>query len=411
MDTAKDIIPSSLIYEVLDPIIFKMQTHDIDQVSLIINDAKQDRLLRSGEAVLLLDQATKEELQIDAQFKPSLKARPAMSESEFTATDTEVVLKALEKTRDAERMPLPSNEGQFQCCHREYVKRGTGRDRKSALVRCKNLAVVNDLRCPIHLGTSVAKQKDIQHLLVSEEEKKSERVYHVMKGVQITLLASTESLRHRHPMSMAPPDLEHAKDYALTRKLVTQFQELYQKIQKHEKCPQPMKFPEGKFVLDYGGLPEGRSWEQVYEWVKFSVEELAHGQDIQQVTDWNLWTEFWYKQSKSYGWMQFTAGASEFLPESKDSWVQDTKPRPVEYNAVYYNYEAPTNNERLYDYTAPVSIKKYQLNKNITKTSEAIQSAQANHQQQLPCLSLRRESRCETQCCRSITHQRNSIFQ
>ena len=357
VETAAQIIPESLIFEVLDPIVFQMQGYDKDRVALIITDGKSDQMLRSGEAVLLLDQATKEELKVDAQFKPSLKARPTMSESEFTATDTEVVLKALEKTRDAERMPLPSHEGQFRCCHREYVKRGTGKDKKNVLVRCKNLAVVNDLRCPIHLGTSVAKQKDIQHLLISEEEKKSERVYHVMKGITITLLASTESLRQRHPMSMAPPDLEHAKDYELAKKLVSQFQETYVKMKRHKNDVNPMKFPEGKFILEYGGLPEGRTWEQVMEWVKYSVEELSPSQNINFTPDWNRWTEFWYKQSKSYGWMQFVAGASEHLPESPDSWVQDTKPKPVDGNAVYYNFEAPTNGEKLFDYTAPVSTK------------------------------------------------------
>ena len=348
-------MPGSLIFELLDPLIFRLNSTDRELLSLMIDEGDSQQLLRTGEAVLLLDEATKAELKVEAQFKPSLKARPAVSESEFTATDTELVLQALERTRDAERMPLPSLEGQFQCCHREYIKRGTGKDRRYVAIRCKNMAVVNDLRCPIHLGTSVARQKDIQHLLVSEEEKKLERDYHIMKGVKITLLASTESLRQRHPMVMAPPDLEHAKDYGMVKQLVSQFQELHTKMKRHENDANPMKFPEGKFVLDYGGLPDGRTWEQVYEWVKFSVEELSHSQDCSTISDWNLWTEFIYKQSKSYGWMQFPGGLDEFLPESADSWVQDTKPREIVGNAVYYNFEAPTNRERLFDFTAPVS--------------------------------------------------------
>ena len=344
-----------MIYEILDPIIFRVEKHDKDQFALVIHQGKEDQRLRTGEAVLLLDEATKERLNVESQFKPSLKAMPSISESEFTATDTETVLKALESTRDAERMPLPSLDGSFQCTYREYIKRGSGRDRKMVSVRCRNKAVVNDLRCPLHLGTSVAKQRDIQHLLVSEEEKKAERLYPIMKGVTITLLASTDSLRQRHPMSLAPPDLEHAKDYGLTKKLVTQFQELYKKMQRHQNDQNPMKFPEGKFVLEFGGRKDGLTWEQVYDWVIYSVEELSHNQNAAHTNDWNLWTEWQYKRSKSYGWNQFPEGASEFLPESENSWVQDTKPRPVAGNAVYYNYEAPTNREKLFDYTAPVS--------------------------------------------------------
>ena len=92
------IITPSLIYEVLDPIIFSINTADHEQFALRISGNDDGKMLRTGEAVILLDEPAKEQMRVDAQFRPCLRSVPTMTESEFTATDTETVLQALRRT-------------------------------------------------------------------------------------------------------------------------------------------------------------------------------------------------------------------------------------------------------------------------------------------------------------------------
>ena len=219
----------SLIYETLDPIIFAINSADHEQFALRISGNNTECLLRTGEAVIMLDEPAKEQLKIEAQFRPCLRSMPTMTESEFTATDTETVLQALERTREGERMPLPPLEGHFQCCHTEAVKVGSGANRRQVKVRCKNMAALNELRCPIHAGMGSLNQKEIQHLLLSEEEKRAERTYWLMNDISITLTAPTESSKNRHPMSMAPPDIQHHRDYEIAKALVTKMQRTHEK--------------------------------------------------------------------------------------------------------------------------------------------------------------------------------------
>ena len=201
----------------------------MDQIALRISGEDNQCLLRSGEAVIMLDEPAKEQLKIEAQFRPCLRSMPTMTESEFTATDTETVLQALERTRKGEKMPQQPLEGHFQCCHTEAVKVGTGANRRQVKVRCKNMAALNELRCPIHAGMGSLNQKDIQHLLVSEEEKRAERTYWLMYDMNIILLAPTESSKNRHPMSMAPPDIQQQRDYEIAKALVTKMQRTHER--------------------------------------------------------------------------------------------------------------------------------------------------------------------------------------
>ena len=76
-----------------------------------------------------------------------------------------------------------------------------------------------------------------------------------------------------------------------------------------------MKFPESEFRLEYGSSGAHASWEDAFEWVKFAITEIAPDQKLPK--DWNKWTEFVYRQSKQYGWYQYTEGEQEFLPQSK----------------------------------------------------------------------------------------------
>ena len=255
VETAQEFLSPDLIYEVLDPILFEPtggDPFDREYFQLRITQFHDTHVLRTGEAVLLLDEKSKETMRIDAQFRPCLRTLPTMSDSEFTATDAETVLKALERTRKSESMPRPMLEGEYQCCHIESIKVGAGSNRRNARTRCKNKAAINDLRCPIHIGSSVISQKDIQHLLVSEEEKQAQRTYHLMHRVHIVMLAPIISSNHRHPMSMEVPDTVHEKDYEMTRLLVSKFQKTHAKLAKHmfDKCP--MKFPEPEYRLEFG---------------------------------------------------------------------------------------------------------------------------------------------------------------
>ena len=131
-------------------------------------------------------------------------------------------------------MPLPALEGFLQCCHYELVKTGTGTNRRNVRTRCKNKAALNELRCPIHAGMGMLHKQDVQHLLVSEEEKRAERPYPLMFDVQITLSTPTESTtKNRHPMSMAPPDILHAKDFEITKMLIAKLQKTQIGYQNH----------------------------------------------------------------------------------------------------------------------------------------------------------------------------------
>ena len=97
------------------------------------------------------------------------------------------------------------------------------------------------------------------------------------------------------------------------------------------------------------------AWEHAFEWVKFSIQEISPGQMLP--SDWNLWTEFIYKSSKQYGWFQFPKGESEFMPESRESWVQSSNPQILDGSPVYYNAKAKTNGVHLFDYSKPVRPK------------------------------------------------------
>ena len=217
-----------MIYETLDPIIFQINTADHEQFALRIS-AENNLFLRTGEAVILLDEPAKEQMRVDAQFRPCLRTLPTMTDSEFTATDAETVLQALRRTREGESMPLPPLEGHLQCCHFEFVKVGTGANRRNVRTRCKNMAALNELRCPIHAGMGMLHKQDIQHLLVPEAEKLAERAYPLMFEIHVTLLSPTESTKNRHPMSMAPPDIQHAKEYELTKLLIAKMQKTHEK--------------------------------------------------------------------------------------------------------------------------------------------------------------------------------------
>lgn len=208
---------------------FQINTADHEQFALRISGNSPECLLRTGEAVMLLDEPAKERLRVEAQFRPCLRVMPSMTESEFTATDTETVLQALEKTRTGEQLPLPPLEGHFQCCQTEMVKVGTGANRRQHRVRCKNRAALNELRCPIHAGLASINQKDIQHLLISEAEREAERCYWIMNDISITLLAPTESSKNRHPMSMAPPDIQQHREMEITRSLILKMQKTHEK--------------------------------------------------------------------------------------------------------------------------------------------------------------------------------------
>lgn len=126
-------------------------------------------------------------------------------------------------------MPVPPLEGLLQCCHFEFVKVGTGANRRNVRTRCKNMAALNELRCPIHSGMGMLHKNDIQHLLVPESEKAAERTLPLMYDVQVTLLAPTQSTNIRHPMSMAPPDIQHAKEFELTKILLSKLQKTHDK--------------------------------------------------------------------------------------------------------------------------------------------------------------------------------------
>ena len=307
------------ILQVLDPILFSIQDTDQEQRELRIDEQKEDQLLRSGEAVMLMNEMDKQRIKVDAQFRPYIRKMPTMSESEFTATDTEAVLQVLERTRQAETLPSASLEGKFQCCHIETMKMGTGARRKATKVRCQNMAALNELRCPIHAGLEVLHQKDIQHLLVSDAERGSQRTYFLMKDVYVIISTPIESSKLRHPMSMASPDIPQFKDYQTTRLLLSKLQETHGKLMKHKHCPVAMKFPESEYRLEFGAPGAHPDWEGLYEWVKFSIEEIAPDQMLP--SDWNRWSEFWYKFSKQYGWFQYPEGADEFLPDSKFKYL------------------------------------------------------------------------------------------
>lgn len=86
-------------------------------------------------------------------------------------------------------------------------------------------------------------------------------------------------------------------------------------MEKHKGMKSQMRFPEAEFRLEFGKSGAHASWEDVYEWIVFTVEEIAPNQLLPR--DWNKWSEFSYKRTKQYGWFQFTQGKDEFLPESK----------------------------------------------------------------------------------------------
>ena len=87
-----------MIYETLDPILFSTSTADMEQFALRITDEHDTQVLRSGDAVILLNEPAKEQMRIDAQFRPCLRSIPTMTETEFTATDTETVLQVIRNT-------------------------------------------------------------------------------------------------------------------------------------------------------------------------------------------------------------------------------------------------------------------------------------------------------------------------
>lgn len=102
---------------------------------------------------------------MEAQFRPNLHtiAAPSMDYVAET-TDTESVLKIIEKSRNQDLLPLEKiqkgMESEFQCCHVERKSRGYGVNRRNLTIQCKNKAMAGNLRCPIHIGTPITDPKD-----------------------------------------------------------------------------------------------------------------------------------------------------------------------------------------------------------------------------------------------------------
>ena len=133
----------------MNPLIFKTERAVLDIYNYDSPD-NIDKKVRVGDAILFLDSKTKARLRIDAQFRPNLHniAVPSASWAEET-TDTEMVLKILEKSRQLDLLPTEKirkgMESELQCCHVEHKQYGYGNRRRFVTIPCQKRAAAGNL--------------------------------------------------------------------------------------------------------------------------------------------------------------------------------------------------------------------------------------------------------------------------
>ena len=340
----------------LDTSLFIVNDADIKKIYNYFDAANTEKLLRTGDCALFLDQELKTRLQVDALFRPTLHNIPRPSLQNVAETDAELVLQALEETRQHNLLPLEKirkgMESEFQCCHTEMRPMGNVRGKpKFKPYQCTNMAAAGMLRCTIHIGANVTDKKSIMSLLLTTEEKRMAKTYWLMRSVSIELVLQLEDPHQRHPMSMDPIDYDYEKDHA-------NFEILIEEMEKHYRSTlvNPGKrFPEAEFRMNFGPSGAHDSWEHVYHWLLFHIAELAPNQEVP--SKWDNYLEFIRFWTKQTGWFKYLKTFSEFEPEQEDSWVREVIPKPEWHGeAAHYNIECETNTPEYFNYRVPLEM-------------------------------------------------------
>ena len=144
------------VEELIDPVLFRIQRDSsILDIYNYFAETNGDKLVRAGDAALFLDTKTKQQLRVEAQFRPSLHAIafPSLDDVAET-TDAEQVLNKIELSRKSDLLPTEqirrNIESELTCCHVEHRVRGYGTHRRTTTLKCNKKAMANNLRCPIH---------------------------------------------------------------------------------------------------------------------------------------------------------------------------------------------------------------------------------------------------------------------
>ena len=341
----------------LDPILFRVNDPEIGKLYDYFDRTNQNKLLRSGDAALFLDQELKAHLQVEALFRPTLHniARPSL-QNVVESTDAESILKSLEETRQHHALPLEKirkgMESDFQCCHTEMRQIGSFRGKpRFKPYQCPNKAAAGMLRCVIHIGANITDKKSITSLLLSTEEKRNAKTYWLMQAVSIDLTIKVDEPYQRHPMSVDPIDLDYEKDYVSFKLLVEEMEKYYRDTLKNPG----KRFPEEEFRMNFGSSGAHDSWEHVYHWLLFHIAELAPNQ---QVPDrWDHYVEFVRFWTKQTGWFKYVKTFDEFIPAKEDSWVRDIRPKSsFTGDGAFYNLEVDVNTPEHFNYRAALEM-------------------------------------------------------